>query len=142
MNSEMINVDITIAETCLSSANDELFYNAAAYHLQQAIEKGIKFYLHNIYGVSDTDKKYMTHNIPSLLLQLGKYDKDFINNHGDIVEIADDLTEWEASSRYYSDIVSTRAELIKTVGIAKNFLAEIRQLEKQSRENEECDFER
>ena len=129
MNINRIKTDITLAECGINPAinitNDEYLYDASAYHIQQAIEKSLKYILHNIYGEDDTTKKFKTHNISSLIIMLNSYDSNFINNHPDIVSIADEITRWEASSRYGESIVSTRNDIIKAIKYAKNLYNEI-----------------
>lgn len=129
MNINRIKTDITLAECGINPAinitNDEYLYDASAYHIQQAIEKSLKYILHNIYGEDDTTKKFKTHNISSLIIMLNSYDSDFINNHPDIVNIADEITKWEASSRYGESIVSTRNDIMEAIKYAKNLYDEI-----------------
>lgn len=129
MNFKRINADIKMAEYGISPAinvtNDEYLYDLAAYHIQQAVEKELKYILHDIYGEDDTERRFKTHNISSLLIMINEYDQDFINNHKDIVDISDQLTSWEASSRYGENIVSTREDINKAINCAKGLEEEI-----------------
>ena len=60
MNLNRIKADILTAKNNLSPVgnptNDEYLYDISAYHAQQAVEKILKYILHDIYGVDDTQK--------------------------------------------------------------------------------------
>lgn len=74
-----------------------------AYHSQQAVEKLLKYVLHNLNGVDETESRFKTHNIASLVARV-ESETDFIVPD-DISDMANILTLWEASSRY--DILMT-----------------------------------
>lgn len=42
---------------------DEGIYDIAAYHVQQAIEKELKYLLHDIYGADDNSRSFRTHDL-------------------------------------------------------------------------------
>lgn len=134
MNINRIIADIEVAKRCCYSknnpTNDEYFYDVAAYHIQQAIEKELKYILHNVYGMDDTLRSYRTHNISTLMIFLEKYDTDFIQKHQDLVDMTDTITEWEASCRYGENIVSTRRDIEKAISIADHILKEIQTLDR------------
>lgn len=134
MNINRVIADIEISKRCCRSennpTNDEYFYDAAAYHIQQAIEKELKYMLHNIYGMDDKPRSFRTHNISTLLLYLGRYNPEFVQNKcQNIIEISDVLTDWEASCRYGENIVSTRRDIEKAIIIAEDLLKDIKTLE-------------
>lgn len=145
MNINRIIADIEVAKRCCYSknnpTNDEYFYDVAAYHIQQAIEKELKYILHNIYGMDDISRRYRTHNISTLIIFLEKYDTEFIQEHQKLVDMADTITEWEASCRYGENIVSTRRDIEKAVLIADSILSEIQALDKINDRNEISDTE-
>ena len=90
MNIKRIEADIQTAKYNISDSNnptnDEFLYDIAAYHTQQAIEKTLKYYLHNVYGEDDTSKPFRTHNISTLLLKINKYDPEFTEKHQDLID--------------------------------------------------------
>lgn len=132
MNINRIIVDIAVAKDCLSPTknltNDEYFYDMAAYHTQQAIEKEIKYFLQNIYGMDGSERKFKIHNIAQLLLFLNEYDNHFLYEHQDLVHIADEVTKWEASCRYGEDLVASKKEIQNALSIACNLLDEIKEM--------------
>jgi len=141
MNINRVIADIEISKRCCRSennpTNDEYFYDAAAYHIQQAIEKELKYILHNIYGMDDKLRSFRTHNISTLLLYLGRYNSDFVQNKcQSLIEMSDTLTSWEASCRYGEDIVSTRRDIEKAITIAEDTLSKIQDLEKSMTRDE------
>lgn len=152
MNINRVIADIEISKRCCRSennpTNDEYFYDAAAYHIQQAIEKELKYILHNIYGMDDKTRSFRTHNISTLLLYLGRYNSDFVQNKcQSLIEMSDTLTSWEASCRYGEDIASTRRDIEKAITIAEDMLTKIQDLEKtvtkeESLNIDEEDYER
>ena len=135
MKIQRIQADIKTAKNNISpqinNTNDEYLYDIAAYHTQQAIEKELKYLLHDIYGEDNTTKKFKTHNISSLLLMLNNYEPDFIKNHPDIVNISDELTNWEASTRYGENLVATRDSINNALTYADALLKEIQSREKE-----------
>lgn len=126
MNINRISADIRTAETLCSSignpTNDEYIYDLAAYHTQQAVEKCLKYYLHNIYGEDDTTRAFKTHNISTLILMLNKYGYQASN---ELISMSDELTGWEASSRYGESLISTRDSILKGIHLAKKLYQDI-----------------
>jgi HEPN domain-containing protein len=135
MNIRRLNTDIVLARNALSPAtnptNDEYFYDAAGYHIQQAIEKELKHILSDVYGVDENRKRFRTHNISSLILFIAEFDQTFPKRHSDLIEIADELTEWETKCRYNEDLVTTRRSVESALHIAESLLVEIQELDKQ-----------
>lgn len=130
MNIERIEADIKTARNNISSqgnpTNDEYMYDISAYHTQQAVEKELKFILHNYYKVDDTQRSFRTHNISTLLIMVNQNDNTFIANHSDLVNISDKLTEWEASTRYGENLVAVKSEICNALDIADTLLKEIK----------------
>lgn len=136
MNINRIIADIEVAKRCCCSknnpTNDEYFYDVAAYHAQQAVEKELKYILHDIYGMDNTSRKFRTHNISTLIVFLGNYEPDFVKNHQGLVDMMDIITDWEASCRYGESIVSTRKDIENAIVIADDLLDEIQKLKLRS----------
>ena len=111
MNIKRIKADLETAKKLTDASgnptNDEYLYDIAAYHTQQAVEKSLKYCRHNVYGEDDTAKRYRTHNISSLLLMISEYDVNFLRDNAEIVKMSDEITGWEASSRYGESLVAT-----------------------------------
>jgi hypothetical protein len=68
MNTDNLNPDLLIAHYLLNVENKELskYIDTAGYHVQQAIEKSIKYFLHNVHGIDDTTRTFKTHNLMNL----------------------------------------------------------------------------
>ena len=82
-------------KTCLLAEKefpDEYAITAAAYHMQQAIEKVLKGLI-LIYG----ETPEFTHNIAKLRVHLGKLGAELPT---ELEDISDTLTFWESSLRY------------------------------------------
>ena len=72
--------------------------NIAAYHIQQAVEKNIKYQIYKS-GVSINNAQMYTHNIEKLIiygdsLNIQFYVPDYIRTN------SLKITDWEAGSRY------------------------------------------
>ena len=134
MNTKRIKSDIDTAKLLCSSVgnptNDEYLFDAASYHTQQAIEKCLKYYLHDVYGEDDNLRNFRTHSIPNLLTMLSIHDVDFNKNHQDLVKIAIDVSDWEARSRYDDCIVSTKNDIENAIAIAEGLYEDIMEIEK------------
>lgn len=129
MNIQRIKADIDNVKIILSGygnpTNDEYLLDIAAYHTQQAIEKCLKYYLHDVYKEDDTKKKFKTHNLSTLALWLSSYDKNFMENHEGLIDLLDEVTNWEASSRYGESIISTRKDINKAITYAEELYKEV-----------------
>lgn len=108
--------DIKTAKILISPisnpTNDEVINDNAAYHVQQAVEKELKYILHDILGEDDTTRKFKTHDIADIINQIEEKGYEISE---DIKEIAYDLSEWETTSRYGTDIVASREEIINVI---------------------------
>ena len=127
MNIQRIKADISTARNNLSPegnpTNDEYLYDVAAYHAQQAVEKILKYILHDQYGVDDTTKQFKTHNISTLLIMVNAHDADFITNHKKLVDLSDEITNWEAATRYGEDLVAAKETIIDVLDYCDIILA-------------------
>lgn len=88
-----IYADISLSEYALSDignpTNDEAMYNLASYHAQQAIEKGLKFYLSAVYGEDENDRRFKIHDIDTLCYRLkSRYGFEVDSR---IIEMAEEL---------------------------------------------------
>ena len=115
--------DILAAKSLISPAvnitNDERFYDIAAYHVQQAIEKELKYILHDLNDADDTTKDFRTHNIVSLCKQVEKYG---ISLPDDIKDIAFEISEWEAVSRYKGGVINNVSQIKSAIGVYDNLV--------------------
>ena len=129
--SKEINADIIMARYSISSlgnpSNDEALYNIGAYHAQQAIEKCLKFYLRDVYGEDENNRRFRIHDIDTLCSRL----KDRYNHsvNPEIIQMANDITDWEANSRYHHSLVTAKNEIEKVLDIAETMLKDIRVIE-------------
>lgn len=104
----IVKADIKTAKQNLSPVinrtNDELMYNIAAYHAQQAVEKCLKIMLSQYYGMDESDRKFKIHNIAGLIdmleIEASNENPIPIEIPEDIKIMSADITEWEAASRY------------------------------------------
>lgn len=125
--------DIKIAKLLLSPAgnptNDEMITDQAAYHVQQGIEKALK-YQTEMMGIPYRK----THNLIGLISDL--------ENHGFMVsdnfkEKAYIISDWEASSRYNDDFNALRSDIEEAISIYDNLKNDILdRLEKASKEHQ------
>lgn len=101
LNKSLIKADIIAARQAIEYFEQKgikEIKNIAAYHLQQAAEKLIKYQIYQ--GLASTDnKRIFTHDLSRLLdyaeaegLEL--FVPDYIKNH------VNQITDWEAGSRY------------------------------------------
>ena len=129
--SREIEADIRLARYSMSPegnpTNDEAMYNQAAYHAQQAIEKGLKFYLRDVYGEDEKDRKFRIHDIDTLCARLKDRYHHLVDE--EIVARADEITDWEANSRYRHSLVSARADIETVLAAGERILADIKRIE-------------
>ena len=62
---------------------------------------------------------------------LHEYDKSFIENHQKLIEMSDELTSWEAQTRYGEDLISTREKINYTLSYADKLLSEAIKLKEE-----------
>ena len=105
--------DIDIAKLLLSPegnpGNDEMITDQAAYHVQQGIEKAMK-YQTEMMGIEY--KK--THNLVGLIADLEKngfYVSDKLKEKSFII------SDWEASSRYKDDFCAVKKDIEEAIAL-------------------------
>lgn len=108
---ELVYGDIRTADNDLTDYDDELATRNAAYHLQQAVEKILKYMLF----INDVPYK-KTHNIAILIAETAK--TDFIVRD-DIINNAADITDYEVMSRYDTVFTATRDDIKSLLDMAK-----------------------
>lgn len=132
-------VDLKLAKYAISPegnpTNDELMLGAAAYHIQQAIEKALKHILQIEAGMSEEDKGYKTHNI-SMLIYLVESKTSFPIPEK-LVDMSNIITDWESTTRYSGSSVGTRNDIIEVMNLYTELKSEIQEREKDSIDNEE-----
>lgn len=96
--------------------NDEMFFNNAAYHLQQCIEKILKGALECV-GVTVPN----THRIAKLLQMIRNNGANLVVTDW-IYEHAEMLSEWEAETRYNMDFIVEKRKLDQAIVETQNFL--------------------
>ena len=121
---KIVKSDIKTARLCLTPVynwfNDENLYSNAAYHAEQAIEKCLKIILTQNYGISETERRYRTHDIPDLLAYIEECrESSGKDARVEIPEIIDGLSieikAWEANTRYNDNMVILRKKILKVV---------------------------
>ncbi len=112
--------------------NDELLDDMAAYHVQQAIEKALKYALVTFGEVDETSKEYRTHSIPALIDLVSECSNIEISDQLKLA--ANDITSWEAHSRYDDSPVSAREEISEAVDLYEELKAQILEAEKRSQD--------
>ncbi|MGN1098245.1 MAG: HEPN domain-containing protein [Clostridia bacterium] len=105
--------DITIARLLLSPAgnptNDEMITDQAAYHVQQAIEKALK-YQTELLGIPY--KK--THNLIGLIVEL---ENNGFSVSDELKRKAFIISDWEASSRYNDNFFASRNDISEAIAL-------------------------
>ena len=113
--------DIAIAKLLLTPdgnpTNDEMITDQAAYHVQQAIEKILKFQT-EMMGIPYRK----THNLIGLISEL--------ENNG--FTVSDELkmrsfiiSDWEASSRYNDDFIVVKSDIQKAIDLYEELRSDI-----------------
>lgn len=98
--------------------NDEGLYDIAAYHAQQAIEKELKYILHDIFDADETERKFRTHTLSALISQVEDYN---VLVPDEVKAIAYDVTGWEANTRYPGGATANRDEINNVIQIFERF---------------------
>ena len=128
--SSEIYADMVLAKYGISPegnpTNDEAIISEAAYHTQQAVEKYLKFYLRDVYGEDETQKRFRIHNISTLATRLADHGHQVSQ---EIIDNADELSEWEANSRYGHSVVTTREKISEMLDLLDTLLEEVKSKE-------------
>ena len=115
--------DIFVAKTLLAPGGnpngDESVYDIAAYHTQQGIEKELKHILHDILGDDENSHSFKTHNLPDLI---GQVEAHGISVPEEIVDMAFDLNDWEAATRYSHGSVAKSEEISEAIEAYDRFV--------------------
>ena len=122
--------DLKIAGILLNDdASTPYDHDMAGYHVQQAIEKCLKYYLSNIYHEDETLRQFRTHSIGTLIAKCyshGMGNDDFPDG---LIEMSEEITKWESGARYGQETVCNAEEVRKALGIAEKMYAGILELE-------------
>jgi HEPN domain-containing protein len=112
------NADLAVAKLITAcEKTDESQIDIAAYHLQQAVEKSLKFML-NSAGRSHP----RTHDIYVLAQQLDRY-KFAIPEW--VMENADVLNEYETRTRYGAQLVASRSKIEGLLGLVEGLINDL-----------------
>lgn len=109
-----------------SSKGDEIYLNYIGYHLQQAVELGIK------YGMECFGVEYpRTHDIEQLILKCKDDDidigiTDYVDDHSEM------FTQWEAKTRYIKNYRLESRKITKALCEVPKFLDSILEAVKQT----------
>ncbi len=121
-------VDIHVARILMSPfgnpGNDEGVYDAAAYHVQQAIEKELKYILHELYEEDDTARSFRTHNLSDLI---GQVEQLGVSLPEELIDVASDIGDWEAATRYAGSVVASAAEIREAIEIYDRFVTYVQE---------------
>ncbi len=135
MNILRIKADIQTAynniDPLINTTNDGYLIDIAAFHTQQAIEKSLKYFLHNIYGVDEEDRNYKIHSISQLIAFISKFDDKFVDNHKDLLPLTLELNAWEAQTRYNFDVCSDIDKIKEYLKIADRLYHEVLEIENE-----------
>lgn len=109
----------------LDRDDDEIFLDVAAYHLQQAIEKMLKFEINSV-----GQQFRWTHSILELCNQADEYS---ISYPEWVYQNAETLTSYAEKTRYGKDLVGNRRKITELLVLTRKWYENIkqRQLEQQ-----------
>lgn len=121
------DADIKLAEFAISPegnpTNDENMIDLAAFHVQQAIEKTLKYILQTEAGMAEGQRGYKTHDLVSLITMVETKTEFVVPD--DLKIIASDVSNWEASSRYGGSYSGTLNEIRYAIGLYKELKEKI-----------------
>ena len=121
---DLAKADISVAKILLepknNPTNDEMITDAAAYHVQQGIEKLLKYILHDLNGIDDSSKSFRTHSITSLISKVE--DETNVKVPDELKMVSELLTSWESESRYGGDISATEKQIKNCINIFEEFI--------------------
>lgn len=127
MNISKTAPDIKVAESIINGENSDAYdYDAAGYHIQQAIEKSLKYYLSNVYGENENENRFRTHNIGTLLARCYEHGMTSDDFPEGLSSLADEITLWESGSRYGEETVSDVDDLKTALSYAKELYENVK----------------
>lgn len=100
--------DLKVAKLIIDSSNDELMQNAAAYHVEQSVEKTLKAIL-----AKNEIEAGITHNIQTLCDEL---DAAKIEYPVWLKDKAYDISSWATTIRYNTNFKSDHDEIVEIIG--------------------------
>ncbi|MDR1664019.1 MAG: HEPN domain-containing protein [Clostridiales bacterium] len=106
--------DLNVSRVILSAYDDDLSVNLAAYHVQQAVEKALKFRINMLGEIYP-----LTHNIEHLtdkLLKLGDPVPDWL-----LIE-ANRITEYENKARYVLGFVTSKNKISSLITLTEELI--------------------
>ena len=111
--------DLESAQVMLSiSQRDELFLDIAAYHVQQGIEKLVKYML-----IEDGVRPLQTHDIDILIEQMEKAE---IIVPPWVSENADILNSYATKTRYGTNLIATKRKITHLLNLAEEMLQSLK----------------
>jgi len=110
--------DLQMAELAITTTNDELMQNMAAYHVQQAIEKVLKQLLISKRGFGSND-----HDLERLLVDLKQVGLDApdwigVNSY--------EISKWATTIRYNSNFKTNRENILHFIEKTKEWISDIK----------------
>lgn len=73
---------------------------------------------------------------------ISEYDVNFLRDNAEIVKMSDEITGWEASSRYGESLVATRENIIKALKCAECLWNKIQSIEEEKDKTKSKPFHR
>ncbi len=126
MNIGRIEADIVAAHIALDIARKNPFAaDQAAFHVQQAVEKGLKHFLYDVHG-ADSSELYTLHDIGVILRRLEALEPGFGTRHAEIAAVAETLRGWSEDAPETEGPRATPEDVRRALGIAERFYEEVR----------------
>ena len=117
----------------LTQVTDENIINLASYHLEQAVEKAIKFVIEN-----NGHEFPKTHNIESLISYAKENDIDlYLNDY--IIDHSEMFSAWEAKTRYVIDYLVDKEKVEKSIPHVSRYLDDVVEYETETELSDEDD---
>ncbi len=114
---QIARADLRLARLTLTGLNDELALNMAAYHVEQAVEKLLKFSL-NLSGVLYP----ATHNIGVLLDMLTDHRIRYPSWLDDVSYL---LSSWSTQTRYNANFSVVRRDVMRMLELSEQWYEEM-----------------
>ncbi len=126
MNIGRIEADIVAAHIALDIARKNPFAaDQAAFHVQQAVEKGLKHFLYDVHG-ADSSELFTLHDIGEILRRLEALEPGFGARHAEIAEAAETLSDWSGEAPETDGPRAAPEDVRRALGIAERFYEEVR----------------